>query len=463
MSKQTTAVQLQFLGAAGVVTGSKTLLQTHNHKILIDCGLFQGNKSERKLNKVKKLPFKPEELDAIILTHGHLDHCGYLPVLVKKGFSGPIYVTSPTCDITEIVLRDSASIQEEDTRELNKRREQKGKKPLKPLYRQKHVDRTMALFQTHEDNLWIEAGDQLKFRFQKSGHILGSASVELECQGRTFVFSGDVGQQMPLILDEPKRLKKADYIILESTYGDKLHDNSVSPYQSLQNVVNTTFEKGGSLIIPSFAVERAQEIIMLLNNLMDEKSIPNLPIYLDSPMGKNITELFQKHRSWHNLSETECDNLTQNVHLISSFEDTLNVLRDDGPKQKIIIAGSGMVTGGRILYYLKQLVGDEKNTVLLVGHQSAGTRGRKLSSGAPNIKIDGEAYEVKAEVTQIGSLSAHGDQADLLWWLQEFAEAPKQLFLNHGEEDAAGTLKQKIEEAHNWPVTVAEMNRVYPL
>lgn len=463
MSDTTAPVQLRFLGAAGVVTGSKTLLQTEGFKILIDCGLFQGNKSEKKLNRMKELPFNPSELDAIILTHGHLDHCGYLPVLIKKRFAGPIYATAPTCDITEVILRDSASIQEEDTRERNKRREQRGKKPLKPLYRDKHVDRTMALFESCEEDTWTEVKDKLKFRFLKSGHILGSASIELECQGRTFVFSGDVGQQMPLILDSPKRFNKADCIILESTYGDKLHDNSISPYQALQDVVNSTFEKGGSLIIPSFAVEWAQEIIMLLNNLMAEKSIPSLPIYLDSPMGKDVTAIFQKHRDWHNLTDTECDNLTQNVHLVGSFEETQNVLNDNSPKQKIIIAGSGMVTGGRVLYYLKQLVGESKNTVLLVGHQSTGTRGHQLSSGAPSIKIDGEKYDVQAEITQIGSLSAHGDQADLLWWLANFKGASKQGFLNHGEGEAVQVLKQKIKETHQWSVTVAEMNKVYNL
>ncbi|QCR21903.1 MBL fold metallo-hydrolase RNA specificity domain-containing protein [Pontibacter sp. SGAir0037] len=462
MTNEKEKVQLRFLGAAGVVTGSKTLLQTVNYKILIDCGLFQGNKSERKLNKVKHLPFQPAELDAIIITHGHLDHCGYLPVLVKKGFRGPIYATAPTCDITETILHDSASIQEEDTREKNRRREQKGKKPVKPLYRSKHVDLTMELFQNCQENEWVQVKEDVKLRFQKSGHILGSASIELQCQNRTFIFSGDVGQQMPLILDAPHRFNSADYIIMESTYGDKLHDSSISPYQAIQDVVNQTFEKGGSLIIPSFAVERAQEIIMLLNNLMEEKSIPPLPIYLDSPMGKNVTQIFQKYRQWHNLTDTECDNLTQNVHVVSSFEETLQVLDADGPKQKIIIAGSGMVTGGRILYYLKQLVGDEKNTVLLVGHQSEGTRGHQLSSGAPSIRIDGDAYEVKAEVTQIGSLSAHGDQADLLWWLKPLKESPKQVFLNHGEPASANVLKGKIEEMHkSLKVTVAEMDRVY--
>ncbi|PRY11980.1 metallo-beta-lactamase family protein [Pontibacter ummariensis] len=456
------SIQLQFIGAAGTVTGSRTLLQTENYKILIDCGLFQGKKSERKLNKAKRLPFKPSELDAIILTHGHLDHSGYLPALVKKGFTGPIYATAPTKDITEIILHDSAKIQEEDAHEANKRRK-KNKKPRKPLYKQKHVHRTMQLFKTFGDNQWESLNEESKFCFQTSGHILGSASVELECKGRRFVFSGDLGQQAPLILAPPTRMEEADYIIMESTYGDKLHNSGLSPFQALQEVVNATFEKGGVLVIPSFAVERAQEIILILNTLMEEKSIPHLPIFLDSPMGIDVTKLFQEHRKWHTLTDNECEALTKNVHIVSSFEETLNVLHEDGPKQKIIIAGSGMVTGGRVLYYLKQLLSDKKNTVLLVGHQGTGTRGRKLLSGASHVKIDGKHFEVGAEIHQIGSLSAHADQEDLLWWLAQFKKAPKQLFLNHGEEEPATALKQKIEETYKWPVTIAKMDKVYHL
>lgn len=462
MQKDKTDLQLQFLGAAGVVTGSKTLLKTNKHTILIDCGLFQGNKSERKLNKLNLLPFKPSELDAIILTHGHLDHTGFLPVLVKKGFSGTIYATTPTRDITEIILMDSAKIQKEDARQKN-RAKSDGEKQVRPLYRRKHVAQTMELFKTFAADEWVELNEDITFRFVKSGHILGSASIELVCEGSKFFFSGDIGQQAPLILDEPTRISETDYLIMESTYGDKLHDNSVSPYQALQDVVNNAFEKGGSLIIPSFAVERAQEIILLLNNLMEEKSIPSLPIYLDTPMGIDVTELFQKHRSWHNLTESECDSLTKNVHIIRKFEETQQVLDENGPKCKIIIAGSGMATGGRILYYLKHLIGDEKNTVLLVGYQAEGTRGYQMSSGDSSLEIDGEVYTIRAGIEQIGSLSAHADQDDLLWWLEKLENSPKQIFLNHGEKVAAEALSEKVMDLKNWPVTVATLNQIYEL
>jgi metallo-beta-lactamase family protein len=462
MTNNSSSMQLQFIGAAGVVTGSKTFLKTDKYNILIDCGLFQGNKSERKLNKAKWLPFKPADLDAVILTHGHLDHTGYLPVLVKKGFAGPIYATTPTCGITEVILRDSAKIQEEEAASANRHLDP-SKKPRRPLYRSKHVDRTMALFHPHNDGEWILIKDDLKIRFQKSGHILGSAMVELEYQDKRIVFSGDIGQRAPLILDPPARLLRSDYLIMESTYGNKLHDTTVSPYQALQDVVTETYERGGSVVIPSFAVERAQEIIMILNNLIDEKSIPAIPVYLDTPMGTDITKLFQEHSDWHNLTESETEKLTKNVHIVETFNETKAVLNGDSPKNKIIIAGSGMATGGRVLHYLKELVGDEKNTVLLVGHQASGTRGHQLCNGASEIEIDGDHYPVKATVSQVGSLSAHGDQEDLLWWLSHFKEAPKQLFLNHGEGEAAEALKKKIEEKYNWPVTVAEMDKVYKL
>ncbi|MHA6249188.1 MBL fold metallo-hydrolase RNA specificity domain-containing protein [Pontibacter sp. CAU 1760] len=462
MANNATPVQLQFLGAAGTVTGSKTLLQSHNYKILIDCGLFQGSKSERKLNKLKQLPFHPSELDAIILTHGHLDHSGYLPVLVKKGFSGPIYATAPTRDITEIILLDSAHIQEEDAREENKRRDPR-KKPVKPMYREKHVNKTMALFETHPDREWVQVKDNVQFKFHKTGHILGSVMVEVEADGRHLLFSGDLGQRDPLILDGPAKIEKADYVIMESTYGNKLHDADVSPFQALEDVVKGAVEKGGNLIIPSFAVERAQEIILILNNLMAEKCIPELPIYLDSPMGADVTKIFQLHRSWHTLSDSECNRLTENVHIIKSFDETLSVLRPDGPKNKIIIAGSGMVTGGRVLYYLKQLVGNSKNTVLLVGHQAEGTRGHQLSSGAHSIKIDDEEYEVKAHISQIGSLSAHADQGDLLWWLSHFKNKPQKVFLNHGEDSATKVLKEKIETELQLEVIVPDLSYKYPI
>lgn len=458
MQQDTPPFTLTFLGAAGTVTGSKMLLKTDKHQVLIDCGLFQGLKQLRLLNW-QKLPLDVEELDAVILTHGHLDHCGYLPVLTQNGYNGPIYATSPTRDVAEIILRDSAKIQEEDAAEANRRGYSKHH-PAKPLYTAEDVDLTMPLFETHSDNEWVIINEDMKFCFRKSGHILGSAFVELKCKGRTIVFSGDIGRRKPLLMEPPVFVREADYLVLESTYGDRLHEQA-SPYDELQAYVKHTLAKGGVLVIPSFAVERAQELLLILNTLREERSIPNIPIYLDTPMGIDVTALYLHHRDWHSLSDAECRTMMNNVHVIRDFNQTLRVLDKPGPK--IVIAGSGMVTGGRVLYYLQRLIGEAQNTVLLVGFQAPGTRGSLLLSGASEIKMQGNYYPVQAEIQQISSLSAHGDQADLLWWLSHFKKAPQQVFLNHGEAQALEALRLKITDTLGWGCTIAEMGTTYEL
>ncbi|WP_276495866.1 MBL fold metallo-hydrolase RNA specificity domain-containing protein [Pontibacter litorisediminis] len=456
MIPEYTPIQLQFLGGAGTVTGSKILLRTPRHQVLIDCGMFQGLKQLRLLNW-EKLPLDTEHLDAVILTHGHLDHCGYLPVLVKNGYEGPVYATTPTRDVAEIILRDSARIQEEDAMQANKYGYTKHR-PAKPLYTEEDVDCTIPLFETHEDGEWVIINEDFKFCFRKSGHILGSAIVELKCQGRKFVFSGDLGRRRPLLMEPPVTIRDADFLVLESTYGDRLH-SAKSAYQEIAEVVNHTYEKGGVLVIPSFAVERAQELLLILNTLREEKSIPPIPIYLDTPMGIDVTELYLHHREWHNLTDAECETMMRDVHVIRKFEHSLHVLDKKGPK--IVIAGSGMVTGGRVLYYLEQLLGSDRNTILLVGFQAPGTRGNLLRSGSEELKIHGNYYKVHAEVRQVGSLSAHADQADLLWWLSHFKEAPMQTFLNHGEAQASEALRLKITDELSWPVTIAQMGVRY--
>ncbi len=458
MAQATNPVQLQFLGGAGTVTGSKILLKTAKYQVLIDCGLFQGLKELRLLNW-KKLPIEVEMLDAIILTHGHLDHCGYLPVLVRDGYDGPIYATPPTRDITEIILRDSARIQEEDAAQANKGGYSKHH-PAVALYTEEDVEYTMPLFKTVTDGKWVKINEDIAFRFGKNGHILGSAIIELHCEGRKIIFSGDLGRRNPLILEPPVRLKEADYIVLESTYGDRLH-STISPYQEVAQVVNETYKKGGVLIIPSFAVERTQELLLILNTLRADRSIPSLPIYLDTPMGIDVSELYLKYRDWHSLTDNECNSMMHEVHLVRKFEHTLHVLDNKGPK--IVIAGSGMVTGGRVLYYLEQLLDKRQNTILLVGYQAPGTRGNLLRGGSGDIKIHGRYYQVQAEVRHIGSLSAHGDQADLLWWLSTLKTAPHQVFLNHGEAQASEALRLKINDTLQWPVTIAEMGKTYEL
>ena len=458
MAEQHSQLQLKFLGGAGTVTGSKILVKTKKHQLLIDCGLFQGLKELRLLNW-KKPPLDVPELDAIILTHGHLDHCGYLPVLTKYGYAGPIYATQPTRDVSEIILRDSAKIQEEDADKANKLGYSRHH-PAKPLYDEHDVDRTMPLFDIQPLGKLVEINEEMKFRLHNSGHILGSSFVELECLGKRFVFSGDLGRRRPMLMQPPAFVSETDYLVLESTYGDRLH-GTASPYEEIQEIVNHTYNKGGILVIPSFAVERAQELLLIINTLRYEKAIPNIPVLLDTPMGANVTELYLKYTDWHSLSPAECRAMMHNVHIIREFEHTMHVLDHPGPK--IIIAGSGMVTGGRVLYYLERLLGDKKNTVLLAGYQAPGTRGNLLRSGSNDIKIHGSYYTVHAEIRKINSLSAHADQADLLWWVGNFTKAPKQVYLNHGEPQASDELRLKIHDAFGWDVTIAKMGATYDL
>ncbi len=458
MDADSSPVQLQFLGGAGTVTGSKTLVKTANHQVLIDCGLFQGLKQLR-LQNWKQLPLNISKLDAVILTHGHLDHCGYLPVLVRNGYRGPIYCTIPTREVTEIILRDSARIQEEDAMLAN----EGGYSihtPAMPLYNQRDVDRTMRLFKTYNDRHWIILNDEVQFCFRKSGHILGSAFIELKCQEQKIVFTGDIGRRRPLLMEPPVFINEADYIVLESTYGDRLH-SPISPYQELAEVINHTYNKGGVLVIPSFAVERAQELLLIISALRQDKSIPAIPVFLDSPMGIDVSDLYLHYRDWHSLSDSECASMMRDIHIIRKMEHSQRILDNDEPK--IIIAGSGMVTGGRVLYHLERLLGSSANTVLLVGYQAPGTRGNLLRSGASEIKIHGNYYSVVAEVKQMDSLSAHGDQADILWWLSYFSKAPKKVFLNHGEPQASEALRLKITDSFHWPVTIAAQDATYTL
>ncbi|WP_018477875.1 MBL fold metallo-hydrolase RNA specificity domain-containing protein [Pontibacter roseus] len=458
MLQKPSPIQIKFLGGAGTVTGSKILVKTDRHQVLIDCGLFQGLKQLRLLNW-QKLRVDPDELDAVILTHGHLDHCGYLPVLVQNGYNGPIYATPPTRDVTNIILLDSAKIQEEDAAAANRKGYSKHH-PAKPLYTSGDVEMTMPLFETYDDGEWVVINEDFSFCFRKSGHILGSVFVELKCQGRKFVFSGDLGRRQPILMEPPAFVQEADYVVLESTYGDRLHAQT-SPYDELQEIVHHTVAKGGVLVIPSFAVERAQELLLLLNTLREDGSIPAIPIYLDTPMGIDVTELYLRYRDWHSLSDAECRTMMHNVHVIRDYVQSMHVLDKQGPK--IVIAGSGMVTGGRVMHYLERLLGDSQNTVLLVGFQAPGTRGNLLRSGATELKMQGRYYQVKAEVRQISTLSAHGDQSDLLWWLSHLKDAPQRIFLNHGEAQALEAFRLKITDTLGWPVTIAEMGTTYDL
>lgn len=451
-------MQITFLGGAETVTGSKTLIEVNKHKILIDCGLFQGLKELRTKNW-DQFPINPAEIDVILLTHAHLDHCGYIPVLVKNGFNGFIYCTPPTFELTKIILLDSAKIQEEECEHCNKYEYSKHK-PAKPLYTVSDAENSFKHFKTLEYKTRFLLFKDVYFELYNSGHILGSASIKLDVGNETIVFSGDLGRKVPLILHEMTYLTKADYVVMESTYGNKEHP-AHDIKEKLLAIVLHTYQKGGNLFIPTFSVERAQELIYLFKELQKEKKLPAVPIYLDSPMGVNATQVYFNYTNYLRLKEQDLVEMMKTVQLIKSIEISKAVVKDK--KQKIVMAGSGMLTGGRILHHLKKHIGDARNTVLLVGYQADGTRGRALLEGEKELKFLGEYHQVKAEILSINALSGHADQRELLNWLSHFEIKPKEIYLNHGETHQSHSLCTKIKTTLQTNCKVAKMNTEYNL
>ena len=451
-------MKLTFLGGAGTVTGSKILLEIHYKKFLIDCGLFQGLK-ELRLKNWGNLEIDPSEINAVFLTHAHLDHSGYLPILVKNGFKGKIYCSEATRDLSKIILIDSGKIQEEDANKANEEHFSKHER-AEPLYDEKDAVNTLSHFETYKLNEWFQLNRTIKFKFLNSGHILGSTFIIFEIEGKTIVFSGDIGREKPIILPKYEYIEKADYLILESTYGNRLHDQINSKDALLENILKT-FNRGGTLIIPTFSIERAQEIIYLISVLKRENKLPKVPIYLDSPMAINATEVYFNHKNSHKLSDEDIKSMIASVHFINEIWDSKAIVKDKNPK--IVLAGSGMITGGRVLHYLENLISDEKNTVLIVGYQAEGTRGRALLAGDHEIKFYGQYHQVKAEISEISGFSGHADQNEILDWLNHFKKAPILTFINHGEPHQSQALKTKIKSVLNWNCTVAEINNEYYL
>lgn len=445
---------ISFLGGAGTVTGSKTLLEFDGQKILIDCGLFQGLKVLRQKNW-QPLPVNPSSINSVIITHAHLDHVGYIPLLVKNGFSGNIYATPPTCDLAKIILLDSAKLQEEEAWLANQGGYARHT-PAKPLYTINDAEKSFKHFVPIEDENWVPLRNDFSFRFLRNGHILGSAFVEIILKGKKIVFSGDLGRANPLLLEPPVKISEADYLILESTYGDR--DHPKMPAESvLASIVIDALRKKGNLIIPTFAVERAQEIMFLLNSLKSKNMIPsNIPIYLDSPMGIDATDVMMKYPAWHILSTEFCNRICQNIIKVRELKETLNIIRENKPK--IIIAGSGMLSGGRALEYLKAYADDTKTTVLFVGYQAEGTRGRAMLQGAKHIKIHGNYYKINAQVKEISSFSGHADQSEILDWLSNFSKKPQKIFLNHGELKSSNALRLLIQDKFEIECEIPQLN-----
>lgn len=451
----TQLAKIHFLGGVGTVTGSKFLIDLQEKKILIDCGVFQGLKELREQNW-QELPFNASLIDVVLLTHGHLDHVGYLPRLVQQGFSGKIIGTAPTLAIAEIILNDSAKIYEEEAEKANKEKYTKHQ-PALPFFTKKDVEKTISFFESNQEDKWISLSENIKYRFQYNGHIIGATFIELDIYSKRFVFSGDIGRTDDYLLDNPKKPAWADFLFIESTYGNKLHPEE-NVEAVLTKIIKEVIDKKGNLIIPSFAVERLQMLMYVLWKLYKENKIPNIPIYVDSPMGNNVLDVFKRFSKWHKLSESEYNSMCNHINIIQSYKETWETI--DNKVSKIVIAGSGMVTGGRVLTYLQQLIDETATTVLLVGYQAEGTRGRQLQEGASEIRFYGKYYPVKATIKSIESLSAHADQKGLLNWMSSIKNIPEKVYLIHGEPTSLDAFRVKIKNTYKWNVTIPKLNDI---
>jgi metallo-beta-lactamase family protein len=400
---------------------------------------------ELRLLNWEKLPLEVNEISSVLLTHGHLDHVGYLPRLVKHGFKGKIFGTLPTLEIARIILQDSARIQEEDAARANAEKFTRHS-PAEPLYDLADVKQALALFEGVPLNEWIPVSTRFSARFRYNGHILGASFIELKVGSKTIVFSGDVGREKDELLFPPEKPQQADILILESTYGNRLHTEN--PEQQLCNLINSSAEKNGTIVIPSFAVERTQTLMYLIWKLGEQKRIPRLPVYMDSPMGANVLDVFEHFPEWHKLSMADCKEMCKDIQMVQTVKETLKVASNKQPK--IVIAGSGMASGGRVLTYFQYYISDPTTTILLAGYQAQGTRGRKLLDGDTEIKLYGKQYPVKARIGSIEGLSAHGDQGELIRWLRKLEKAPEKIFLVHGEKEGAEGLRDKIQEVYGW-------------
>jgi metallo-beta-lactamase family protein len=444
-------MKLTFLGATGTVTGSKYLLEDENHKFLIDCGLFQGLKELRQRNW-NKLPVKPSSIDAVILTHAHIDHSGYLPILVRDGFNGSIYATDATIDLCKLLLPDSARIHEEDAARANREGYTKHK-PALPLYTEHDAERALQRLKPVDFGKEQALNNILSFTCSRAGHILGAASIRVTDGQTSIVFSGDLGRPNDPVICAPAKVQDADVLLLESTYGDRLHEGR-DPLDKMAEIINDTASRGGLILIPAFAVGRAQSLMFYLYELKRKNRIPNIPIFLDSPMATNATEILKKHGREHRLSEHLCAQVCSVAKVIHTPEESRILNNANMPC--IIISASGMATGGRILHHLKAHIGDPKNTVLFAGYQAAGTRGARLVHGEKEIKIHGHLYPVRARIDNLDTLSAHADYSEILDWLRGFNKPPRMTYLTHGEPEAASSLKFKIEEHLGWRVEIPE-------
>ncbi len=452
------SLSLSFLGAAETVTGSRYLVETDGCRVLVDCGLFQGYKKLRRRNWLEP-GFTPASIDAVVLTHAHLDHSGYLPRLAKAGFAGPVYCTPGTRDLLHVLLPDAGHLQEEEAKFAARTGYSKHTPPL-PLFTREDALRSLELLRTVPYGELVEVANGARCSFARAGHIVGSASVRLELGGRSLGFSGDVGRLHDPVMKPPVPLPRCDYLIVESTYGERRHPTE-SPLAELGAIVRETAARGGAVVIPAFAVGRAQHVLHLLAVLLEDRLIPELPIFLDSPMAIEATAIYQDHPEEHALSREECRRMGAIARYATTAEDSKAIDATEGPL--IVISASGMATGGRVVHHLKRFLPDERSSVILVGYQSAGTRGRSLEDGADELKIHGQYVPVRARVRKLEGLSAHADHVELIEWLSHAELSPQRVFVTHGEPAAADAMRRRLRDRFGWEPVVPDHGTCYPL
>lgn len=439
-------MDIHFFGAAGTVTGSRYLLESKGTRILVDCGLFQGLKNLR-LRNWAAFPVKPKSISAVLLTHAHLDHSGYLPALTRDGFDGPIYCSKGTRELCKILLADAARLQEQDADYANRRGFSKHH-PALPLYDSQDAKRALRQFSSLSFDETHELREGPTVRLRRAGHILGASSLEVNWKGRRLVFSGDLGRYDDPTMIDPEPVTRADYLIVESTYGDRLHEKG-DPQEALAQVIERTVARGGTVVVPAFAVGRAQTLLYFLSRLQESGRLARTPVYLDSPMAIEASELFVRHGEDQRLSDDERRRACAVATYVASPQES-KALKDD-PTPKVIVSASGMATGGRVLHHLKTYAPNPRNTILFTGFQAAGTRGAALVAGAQSIKMHGQYVPVAAEVQNLTMASAHADADGIMRWLRNFQQPPRMTFVTHGEPVAADTLRRRIQDELDWP------------
>lgn len=440
---------LQFMGATGTVTGSRYLLETQQHRVLVDCGLFQGYKTLRERNR-EDFPVEPASIDAVLLTHAHLDHSGYIPALVKRGFRGPVVCTAGTADLSAIILPDSAYLQEEEAAHAAKRGYSKHAHP-EPLYTGEDADRALTQFRTTPFNTDLEVVPGITARFVHAGHIVGASQLQLTVAGTRIHFTGDLGRVDDPMMIPPAPFSGSDILVTESTYGDREHPN-VAPEQELAEALRKTLERRGIAIIPAFAVGRTQSLLLQVSRLMRSGAIPRVPVFVNSPMAVNASEIYEKYRDEHRVSSEDFSDMYEIATLVRSVDESIELNEKRDPM--IIISASGMMTGGRVLHHVRTFGTDPKNSIILSGFQAGGTRGSLLAGGEDTLRIFGEDVRIRAEVIQLESLSSHADASQLLDWMRDAPAPPRITYVTHGEPLPADRLRFRIQDELGWKVRV---------